>query len=468
MGVQNPNSTAYVHPDEPNLLNLHKAMEYNGLGQPIIRTIASATAGGADAFGRMRVSEPYTLGDYSHVYGEELELLTKSSGVGAGTSNVTNEASIRLTVGTGNGDYVIHQSRMYHQYMPGKSQLINSSFTFGASNLNVAKRVGYFGNRNGVFFQQRGDGTTRGELSIVMRSFVTGSIVDTPVYQNDPSNTGRATWNIDSMDGTGPSGYNLDVTKAQLLFIDFQWLGVGRVRVGFVHDGLYIIAHEFYHTNEIPTVYWSLPSQPVRCEIRNLAATSGSASMDQMCSTVISEGGYKESGVDKAASAAAPIALDKVSPNNIKGVMAIRLKNSYNSLPNRSIVRIQNIDLFADSASCRWEMWRIEDPTAITGGTWVNAGTDSVVEYNTTMGTSYNLGAVYGEKINTGWIAANNPSGKQASGAVHTQDPSQAKRGYISQNIDSNGSNIYLIIVENLSTTATTNVYSAIQWRETR
>ena len=37
MGNRNPNSTAYVHPDEPNLLNLHKAMEYDPAGKPHIR-----------------------------------------------------------------------------------------------------------------------------------------------------------------------------------------------------------------------------------------------------------------------------------------------------------------------------------------------------------------------------------------------------------------------------------------------
>jgi hypothetical protein len=37
MGVRNPNSTSYVHPDEPNLLNLHKALEYDDAGKPHVR-----------------------------------------------------------------------------------------------------------------------------------------------------------------------------------------------------------------------------------------------------------------------------------------------------------------------------------------------------------------------------------------------------------------------------------------------
>jgi hypothetical protein len=42
MGVQNPNSTNYVHPDESNILNIHKAMDYNQAGQPLLRTTGSS------------------------------------------------------------------------------------------------------------------------------------------------------------------------------------------------------------------------------------------------------------------------------------------------------------------------------------------------------------------------------------------------------------------------------------------
>lgn len=41
MGVRNENSTSYVHPDEPNLLNLHKTMQYNTDGEPELRITSS-------------------------------------------------------------------------------------------------------------------------------------------------------------------------------------------------------------------------------------------------------------------------------------------------------------------------------------------------------------------------------------------------------------------------------------------
>ena len=453
MGVQNPNSTSYVHPDEPNILNLHKAMEYNALGQPILRTVASGGASGLDAFGRLRVSQIYTLGDYSHVYGEEAELLTKTSGVGAGTTPLPDQAAIQLTIGTGATDYVIHQSRMYHHYMPGKSQLSFGSFAFGAPRANTYKRMGLFDDNNGILFQQSGDGT----YQLVFRSFVTGSAVDVA--------TQRSNWNVDPLDGTGFSGVNLDFTKSQLFYVDYQWLGVGRVRVGFVHDGAVIVAHEYYHSNNLSTVYWSNPSLPVRCELRNYGVAVGTASMTQMCATVMSEGGYVESGVDFSADSG-KILLVKGDPGAYKCVMAVRLKNSYLSRPNRSIVRLTGFDMFSDSASCQWELWRLPNNASISGGSWTDAGTSSVVEYNTTTGTGFSTTG--GERVDSGWVSANNPSGKQASGQSGSANPTASKRGYISQNIDSNDSNIFALIMRDLSTTADTNVYSSIQWRETR
>jgi hypothetical protein len=443
----------YIHPEDTNLKNLHKSMEYNGLGQPVVRAAFAPTATATDAFGRTRVSETWTLGDYSHVYGEEQELLTKANGVGSGSELRANEASIRLTCGSASDAYVIHQSRMYHHYMPGKSQLTFASFAFGPPRTNTEHRIGLFGNSDGAYFMQDGNG----DYYFVIRSRVSGSVVDTPIAQT--------TWNKDRCDGTGASGFDINPQLSQLFYMDYQWLGVGRIRLGFVHDGQIIIAHEVYNSNQpgVSTVYWSNPSLPIRCEIRNVGATTGTAYMDQMCATVMSEGGYRETGVDFAAESDA-VALDKIAPGNIKGIIAIRPKNTYKGLPNRSIVRLQNIDIFADSASCRWELWRLPDSTGVTGGSWTDVNTDSVVQYNATM-TGYNITGA--ERQNSGWVAANNPSGKQASGQT-SPDISTAKRAYLSNNIDSTDSTTYLLVVKNLSTTATTNVYVAMQWRETR
>ena len=407
-----------------------------------------------DAFGRLRVSDTFTLADYSHIYGEEVELLTSINGAGASKSLRANEASIRLTVGAGSTDYVIHQSRMYHHYMPGKSQLALMSFVFGLPRENTVKRVGLYGEEDGVYFQQAGDGT----LQFVMRSSISGSSVDsTPINQSD--------WNIDTCDGNGPSEFNLDIEKTQLLFADYQWLGVGRLRLGFVHNGQFVVAHEFYHSNTLSTVYWRNPNNPIRCEIRNTGAAIGTAFMDQICSSVMSEGGYKESGVNFSAYAE-NITLTKGAPATAKCLVALRLKNSYQGLPNRSIVRLTDMNLLSDGASIVYELWRLPSNTNITGGSWVSANDSSVVEYNVSAATNFTTTG--GEKFASGFVAANNPSGKQASGGVDLADPVQAKRAYISQNIASTDSNIFALVARNLSSTADTNAFAALQWRETR
>lgn len=464
MPILNPNSTNYEHPWEPNLSDLHTAMDYDANGEPAIRVLSNIQGdititgtvtstvvdAAADAIGRTRVSETWTLGDYSHVYGQEQEMLTKTNGVASETELRTNEASIRLTCGSESDAYVIYQSRMYHHYMPGKSQLIFTSFAFGPPRTNTEQRVGLYGNSDGAYFMQNGNG----DYYFVIRSSVSGSVVDTPIAQT--------TWNKDRCDGTGDSGFDINPQLSQLFYMDYQWLGTGRIRLGFVLNGLIVIAHEVYNSNQtgVSTVYWNNPSLPIRCEIRNVGATTGTAYMDKMCATVMSEGGYKETGVDFAAATDA-VAVDKTAPNNIQGVMAIRLKNTYKTLPNRSIVRMQNIDLFSDSTSCRWELWRLPDSTGVIGGSWTDVNTDSVVQYNATM-TGYDITGA--ERQNSGWLAANGP---QASGQS-TPDTSTAKRSYLSNNIDATDSTTYLLVVKNLSTTAATNVYAAMQWRETR
>jgi hypothetical protein len=267
-----------------------------------------------DAFGRQRISNPFTLADYSHVYGEDTELLTKTSGTNSNITFNINQAKAILQVGTGANDFTIHQSRMYHHYMPGKSQLTFQSFNFTGYRSGTNKRIGLFDDRNGIFFEQSGDGT----LALVLRNDVSGLVSEERITQNN--------WNIDKCNGSGFSQFNLDRTKTQLFTADFQWLGVGRLRAGFVHNGESVIAHEFYNSNNKPTVYWSNPNLPVRCEIRNYAVAVGTDTMDQICATVMSEGGYNEAGVDFSAR---NLTARSVITTSQLPLVAIALKTGY-------------------------------------------------------------------------------------------------------------------------------------------
>jgi hypothetical protein len=241
-----------------------------------------------DAFGRLRVSQPFTLFDSQNRYAADPSFDTSLTGSGTSTF-LTNESAVSLAVTTASGDKVIRQTKRYFPYQPGKSLLVLSTFVMAAAKTGLRQRVGYFDANNGVFLQRNGT-----ELSLIIRTYTGGSADDTRKVV-------QSAWNGDKLDGSGASGITLDTTKAQILFADFEWLGVGSVRVGFVIDGQYITAHTFDNANEVTSVYMQTATLPLRIEIENTAATASSSSMKQICSTVISEGGYEQTSIERVA-----------------------------------------------------------------------------------------------------------------------------------------------------------------------
>ena len=237
----------------------------------ITTTFAAAKT---DAFGRLRVSNPVTIFDAQNRYVDGEQFSSDNSGSGSVTYNI-NSSNFTLSV-TGNGDEVIRQAKRVTLYQPGKSLLIMNTFAFDTPTNNLRQRVGYFTAQNGIFLEA--DGTT---INIVKRSYTSGSAVDTKVAQ--------ASWNGDTFNGAGASGITLDVSKTQILWTDIEWLGVGSVRVGFVINGVFYVAHTFHHANSLTDVYMTTASLNCRYEI---TSTGASGSMRQICSTVISEGGY--------------------------------------------------------------------------------------------------------------------------------------------------------------------------------
>lgn len=399
----------------------------------------------ADAFGRNRVSEPFTLGDYKHVYGLDPNFIDYA--VNGGTTTFqANKACAHLATTSNSSSRIVHQTKMYHHYMPGKSQLILSSFNFYGATANVVKRTGYFDDNNGIFLQQNGSGV----LSMVIRSFVNGSVAENPKTQ--------AEWNVDKCDGTGPSGFSIDITKTQLFWCDFQWLGVGRVRVGFVHDGKFIVCHNFYHSNNLATVYLSNPNLPVRCEVVNVGTTTG-AYMDQVCSTVISEGGYAESGTDFSVS---NTTLRSIAAGATLPVLAIRLKNTFRTYSNRFTIRSGNISLLSTASNIRWSLIKVSGNAGLNTGAWSDVDTDvSAVEYNVTA-----TGTPTGDAMEIGFVTANSQNqNRQLPGSLSPNATSSSKRNFIAQNYNSTDSEIYAIVVTNIGADTTT-VAAAIQWHE--
>jgi hypothetical protein len=412
-----------------------------------------------DAFGRMRISDEFTLGDYKHTYGIDPNFLDYTINGGTVTHE-TNKACARLTTTSNTASKAIHQTKQYHNYMPGKSQLIKSTINFYSAVANVTKRTGYYDDNNGIYFEQAGDGT----LSFCIRTDVSGS-------PSDARKVTQAQWNQDtcntsivgtSTDGTneGKAGsFNLDITKTQIIWFDFQWLGVGRVRCGFVIDGVMVVAHEFYNANNLPTVYMSNPNLPIRCEIFNSGTTAGGF-MDQICSTVISEGGYMESGIDWAVDSG--VTAQSVPTTSDYPIIAFRLKNTFRGYSNRATVRIGNISVYAENNPVYWKLIKLPNVAAITlsSATWTEVDTDSACEY-TLLGTAISGG----DYMENGFVGTSSPGGSaKGTGTSPAQPSSSAKKNFIAQNLDSTDSEIYVLCARAIGSAA--NVWAGITWRE--
>lgn len=399
-----------------------------------------------DAFGRLRVTDTYTLADYKHLYAIDVAFLDHFVSGGSTAFNI-NRASVTLATSASADSRAIHQTRMYHNYMPGKSQYIMSSFRFGAPEAGVIKRTGYFDDYNGIFVEQ--DQT--GSLQFVIRSATlgTGSIQENRVKQEN--------WNVNTLlDGD----IVLDISKAQLFWTDFQWLSIGRVRMGFVINGVNILCHVFDHSNKADGAYMSSPNLPVRCEIKNTTTTTGS--MEQICATVMSEGGYEESGTNFAHTSNA---LRTLTANQTALIMAIRLKNSFNGLPNRAYVRLEDMSVYSDDQTIKYLVVKL-DTGSVSGGTWFSEDTNSVVEWNS--GSMSYLTASAHEIMN-GFVAAGTAGagGGPGTGFSSTSQRQGTKNriNYIAQNYDSTSSEMYGIIATNLTGTST-DVIASMVWKE--
>ena len=326
-----------------------------------------------DAFGRLRVSNPFTLFDSSHRFADNGLWSTATATSGAAVFNA-NQGLVDLNVTTASGSEVVRETTKVFSYQPGKSLLVLSTFVMSPAKTNLRQRVGYYGLNNGYYLEL--DNST---VSFVERSFVTGAVVNTPVAQ--------ASWNIDPMDGSGPSGITLDLTKSQILFMDLEWLGVGTVRIGFVINGNFYVCHKFHHANILATTYITTASLPLRYEITNTGITSGASTLKQICSTVLSEGGYELRGSQQAVGTPITSPRTLTTGGTFYPIVSIRLKSTRLD----AVVIATAISVIGNTAANY--NWQVVSSGTTTGGSWVSAGTNSSVEYNLT-GSSFTGGRI--------------------------------------------------------------------------
>jgi hypothetical protein len=363
-----PDYEKRYHDQFADVLRLYFNRLDNILGQLVatMETIPVSIGGtNTDAFGRLRVSQPYTLFDSQNRYAADNQFDVATTGTGT-TTFLSNEAAVKMEVtGAGVGT-VTRQSFRSFPYQPGKGLLVLATFVMDSSqSLNLTQRVGYYNDSNGVFFQ-RVDGT----YSFVLRS----SSIPTPGTPSDVRSIPQSSWNGDKLDGTGASGLTLDPSKAQILWMDFEWLGVGSVRCGFIINGEYIVCHTFENANDITSVYMTTAILPVRYEI-NTTTSAVAASMKAICCSVVSEGGFEQTSIDHVARRTT--SFTNIDTAAFYPIVSIRLASGRTGavvLPNR----VQFLPL----TSQNYEVALIKNPT-LTGATWAaTVPSDSNVDYD--------------------------------------------------------------------------------------
>ena len=347
-----------------------------------------------DAFGRLRTSSPLTLFDSSHRYRDNNLWSGLVVGTGSTVGFVTAQGLIDIGVGTTAGCSVIRETTKVFPYQPGKSLQTLNTFVFNPAKTNLRQRVGYFGADNGMYLELDGD-----TLYFVERTFVTGITTEIRKSQHE--------WNVDTMLGAGhlnPSGITLDISKAQIMWMDIEWLGLGTVRLGFVINGQFIHCHSFHHANLINTTYITTASLPLRYEIANTGITTSASTLKQVCSTVISEGGYELRGIQQAVGIPINSPRTLGTAGTFYPVISLRLKTSPNRLD--AIVILTALSIMPISTGNF--NWQVLATGTTTGGTWTTAGTDSAVDYNIT-GTSFAGGRI----LASGFFNASNQGASQ-------------------------------------------------------
>jgi hypothetical protein len=475
MGVQNPNSTNYVHPNEPNLLNVHKAMTYDPTnGEPHLRvtlgsdnitvsgnvnlveavrvnntesqmipmylvgnvlvvnqgttpwvttgnanvtvigniagitTLPSITgnvnvnnfpsnvritdmpgitgnvaiydggnsitvdgnvtatitgtstftlgSGSTDAFGRLRVSEPYTLFDSKARYYDHSDF-SNVNATGGTVVYDANSSTYQLNVTADSGSSVVRETKRVFPYQPGKSLLVLTTFCMNTHKTNLRQRVGYFTTNNGIYFEN--DGAYN---YLVIRSYSSGALVEDRIRQ-------------DAWDNPF-AGLNVD--RTQIFWTDIEWLGVGSVRCGFVVNGAYVLCHTFHHANIAgnTTTYMTTATLPVRYEITNTAGTTGASMMRQICSTVISEGGYNAFTYSETAGRGTSV-LRLATAGTYYPIVSIRLASTRLD----AIVLPRQVDVL--SPTVNYYRWKLVSNPVLTNANWSGTSTSGTVEYDT-------------------------------------------------------------------------------------
>ena len=379
---------------------------------------------------------------------------------------------------------IIRQSRKYFRYQSGKGVQVSFAVAFNnpaQAAADITNRAGVYDDQNGAFFEWDGvtlwavrrsstrqiSGTvtvTNGspvlagsgtafttELAVGDYIVVKGnsykvtainsstSLDVSPAYRADASigslsgvkvsvtidaRIPQSGFNLDKADGTGATGFNLDINKILMYYIDYAWYGAGTIRYGVKdQDGEITYIHKFVHGNNKVEAYFRTGNLPVRYEVVNgSTAPSAAPSLFHWGTSMIMDGLFNE---DRGYTFSATGALNTINQFSPYTILNVRLAPTADSgIPGAFGVRdltnhMQMWPLSCDvSATDACQIQIILNGTlTATAPVWTNVGGNSLCQYDdqSTLTTG-------GEVVWQGIVGA--PAARQAavnySGTVTT------------------------------------------------
>ena len=411
-----------------------------------------------DSFGKLRVANPVTLldirfpgqnvGDTLYLQ-NNLQICNAFSGTYSGS--YVNSKLVVSALGNG---YYISQSRNYCCYQPGKSLLFLASGVLYPGNNNYTTRIGYFDNvnpltnslsvKNGLYFQHE-----QGSYSVNISN------------NSNVTSINQIDWNIDKMNGTGPSGLNLNFTNTQLCVIDMEWLGVGRIRFGFYAYGRIQYCHQITNLNNLTQPYTISINLPICYSIHsNVNPTDLANTFTQICSTVISEGGYTPLGRPFSISNGSPTPV-QISANVEEPILFLRGNVANPNYNHQNIIPI-SISMICSSTNdlilYKLVLFLAGTYTG-TAPIWTNVNSSySVAQYSGNLSTGYNSANAI--VLDEGYFYGRGTNTFASLGEVFASQLLQ-----LTSNITGE-SDILVLTATYVNASGSTNVLGTIQWQE--
>lgn len=405
-----------------------------------------------DAFGGLRSTNARVLGEYRFHYDQGTVTVMESLVSGSGTLTADyGNTQFKGAVTTASGDRVVYQSKQYHPYISGTSNKALLTFRMDAPNANVQQCVGLFDDDNGILFRMNGN-----TPEVVIRK----KGVDNEVVA-------KTSWNLDRLDGSmnefNPSGITVDFTKCHIFICDYQWLGVGRVRVGFVIDGAIHYVHEFKHANNTTEPYMMQPSLPIRWEIKNTGPSASSTTMQFICAAVYCEGSDIEIGFTRSVSTDGNVTTVSNTTDG-QCLIAIKLKDSLAGKSNKSFARLKEWAVLA-SNDVNYRIVIAPNASSIFSNTpnWANVPGYGACQYakNPTLKTGWAANVDY-TVIADGFAAGATGTGSGANQLTDSFSIADA----IYQNYYSNNSQIFALICTKIVNNA--DCKATLRWVEVK